>query len=250
MGTPHGMSASERLAAFQRGWSHTWSDEPQPGYCVGRPHPPHTEVRIVRSTVRGEDGYFVDCEEGEPGRIITRGDNVMDGYVNDPEATRHMLHDGGWYSGLGDVCFWLTNESDGRRDYYWMSRESALLIRGGANYAYDQINTELRRFVAERYGLPEGAFDVAVVGLLITSEHEDDCCVTIELASDEAGAKQDEMERTFLEEARRTVSKGSRPDRLRFAAIPRNFKGAVLVPELKAAYRETVGGAGRRLPGS
>ncbi len=236
MGTPYDMPEEQKLRAFQRGWAHTWKGESQSGYYVGRPHSPHTDVRVVRSTTRGEDGYFVQCAEGEPGPLITRGDNLMHEYVKDPEATRCVLHDGGWYSGLGDICFWLTNDNDGARDYYWMSRESALLMRGGANYAYAQINAELKTFIADRYDLPADSFDVAVVGLLIESEHEDDCCVTIELASPKARAKQAEIGRTFLSDAAGTVSKGARPDRLRFGKIPRNFKGAILVRDLKNQY--------------
>ena len=49
------------------------------------------------------------------------------------------------YTNLGDVCFRLANANDGGYDYYWLSRDSALLIRGGANYAYEQINAELVR---------------------------------------------------------------------------------------------------------
>ena len=242
MGTPPDLSEEQRLAAFQRGWSHTWRGEPQSGYYVGRPHPPHTECRVVRSVTRGAAGYFADCAEGEPGRVITRGDNVMAGYVRDEAATREVLHEGGWYTGLGDVGFWLASEADGGADWYWMSRESALLIRGGANYAYDQINAELRDFVAQRYGLPDEAFDLAVVGLRLASEHEDACCVTLELKSDQAMAKRGELEATFLAEAPRHVSKGARPDRLRVAPVPRNFKGAILVPELKQQTRAALGG--------
>jgi acyl-CoA synthetase (AMP-forming)/AMP-acid ligase II len=240
LGTPYRLSQPDKLRAFQRGWSHMWNGEAHSGYYVGRPHVPYTECRVVRGTVRGEDGYFVDCSEGEPGRLITRGENLMHEYVRDPDATHGVLHDGGWYTGLGDVCFWLISECDGERDYYWMSRKSALLVRGGANYAYAQINAELGAFLADRYAMSQEDFDIAVVGLLVESEHEDDCCVTIELRSEEASARRDEIERTFLSEAAQAVSKGARPDRLRFGEIPRNFKGAILVPELKKQYLAAV----------
>ena len=243
-GTSPAVPDEQRLAAFQRGWAHTWRGEPQPGYCIGRPHPPHTECRIVRSAERGNADYFADCAEGEPGYLITRGDNVMSGYVRNPEATHEVLHEGGWYTGLRDICFWLASAADGERDHYWMSRDSALLIRGGANYAYAQVDDELKDFVAARYDLSPDAFDLAVVGLRIASEHEDECCVTLALLSDEARAKRPEIERTFLAEAPKGVSKGSRPDRLRVAAIPRNFKGAILVPELKAQFRLAIDAAG------
>ncbi|HUV38733.1 MAG TPA: class I adenylate-forming enzyme family protein [Planctomycetota bacterium] len=244
MGTSPALSEETRLAAFRRGWAHTRRGEPQGGYYVGRPHPPFTECRIVRAVVRGRDGYLVDCDEGEPGYLITRGDNVMSGYVKDPEATREVMHEGGWYSGLRDVCFRLVSEADGADDFYWMSRDSAMLIRGGVNYSYDQVNADLRGFVAGRYGLAEDAFDVAVVGLRLTSEHDDDCCVTVELKTPEAEKLKGEIERTFLVDAADAVPKGSRPGFVRFAPIPRNFKGAILVPELKDACRQAFGDRG------
>ena len=43
--------------------------------------------------------------------------------------------------------------ADGGFDYYWLSRDSALLIRGGANYAYEQINAELQSFAVKEFGL-------------------------------------------------------------------------------------------------
>ena len=241
MGTPLTLSEEQRLAAFRKGWAHEWKGEEQGGYYIGRAHPGCTECRIVRGISREDADYLIDCEEGEPGYVITRGGNLMSGYVKDEEATREVMHEDGWYSGLRDICFWLTSDADGERDYYWMTRDSAMLIRGGANYGYGRINAELKTFVAERYGLSEDAFDLAVVGLRLQSEHEDDCCVTVELTSGEALAKRAQIEHTFLSDAKGSVSKGARPDRLRFARIPRNFKGAILVPQLKqecdAAFR-------------
>ncbi|HUU42233.1 MAG TPA: hypothetical protein VMX57_00550, partial [Planctomycetota bacterium] len=112
------------------------------------------------------------------------------------------------------------------------------------NYSYDQVNADLRGFVAGRYGLAEDAFDVAVVGLRLTSEHDDDCCVTVELKTPEAEKLKGEIERTFLVDAADAVPKGSRPGFVRFAPIPRNFKGAILVPELKDACRQAFGDRG------
>jgi acyl-CoA synthetase (AMP-forming)/AMP-acid ligase II len=236
LGVPRSISEASKRASFQRGWAHVYGATAQSGFYIGRPHPPHTEARIVRSCEPDSAEYLVGCDEGEPGLLMTRGDNVMTGYVNDEAGTEAVFHNG-WYSGLGDVCFFLMNPEDGERDFYWVSRESALMIRGGANYAYDQISDELAKFAAERFGLAESEFELAVVGLRENSEHEDECCVTIDLVSDRARATQNEMVRCFLDEARARVSKGSRPDHLRFDKIPTNFKGAVLVPELKRAYK-------------
>ena len=77
------------------------------------------------------------------------------------------------YVNLGDVVFRLASSHDSGYDYYWLSRDSALLIKGGSNYAYEQINVELAAFVANEYRLPAADVEVAVVGLRLCSEHED-----------------------------------------------------------------------------
>ena len=123
-------------------------------------------------------------------------------------------------------------------DYYWVSRESTLLIRGGANYAYDQINAELKQFISSHYDLAPEAFDVAIVGLRIDSEHEDSCCVTIEPKTAEAEDRISQIEETFQDAAEDGVSKGARPDYVRIGKIPRNFKGAILVNELAVEFKK------------
>ena len=235
-GTSPVLPEEQRLAAFERGWAHKWQNESTCGYYIGRPHPPCTELRIVRSVTPGDAHYLADSSEGEPGWFIARGGNVMQGYVKDEKATEQVLHADGWYTGFGDVGFWIASGKDGERDYYWLSRESALLVRGGAKYAYAQVEAELSAFLATRYELPSDAFEVAVVGLRLGSEHEDTCCVTVELLCEDAQRKRPDIERTFLAEAPANVTKGAKPDRVRFAQIPRNFKGVPLVPALKEEY--------------
>jgi hypothetical protein len=44
-----------------------------------------------------------------------------------------------------------------------------------------QVNAELTSFVASYYGLPESSFQIAVCGIRVLSEHEDECCVTLQL---------------------------------------------------------------------
>ncbi len=239
LGIPHHLCEEAKQKAFERGWSHEYGGERKAGYYIGRPHPPYTEARIVKSTTPGDPGYMQDCEPGEPGFLLTRGDNLMSGYVKDPEATADVFRDG-WYNGLGDVCFALRSPQDSELDYYWMSRTSSLLLRGGANYSGAQIAAELKDFIVARYRLPADAFEVAVIGLKIGSEHEDSCCVAIELLSEGAEDKRRAIEGAFLQEAPKHVSKGARPDLLRFMPIPRNFKGAIQVEVLKDAYRESL----------
>ena len=244
MGTPLAVPEATRLRAFEAGWAHAWNDAPTCGYYVGRAHGPHTEVMVVKSTDPSRPDYLVPCALGEPGQLVTRGKNLMTGYVNNDAATAKALdaENGGWYTNLGDVGFCLANALDDGRDFYWLSRDSAMLIRGGANYAYEQINVELTKWVAAHFF--DGnidAFEVAVVGLRVDSEHEDSCCVTLQLNTDDAKAKQPDLEATFLDLAKKHVSKGAKPDKFRVADLPKNFKGTVLVKDLAKAYKAHLG---------
>ena len=253
MGTPlpRGTTGAA-LTPFERGWAHEWKGVPSKGYYIGRPHPGNTEVMVVRSVVPGGAGYLDECADGEPGQLVCRGGFLMSGYVGDAAATKKAIHTeaGGWYVNLGDVCFALP-AADGAKDYYWLSRDSALLIRGGANYAYEQINVELTKWAQAHFRSEE--VEVAVVGLKLESEHEDTCCATVELRGEAAklAPPPEETEAAaaaFLAAAKKavaagTVSKGSKPDRAMFAPIPKNFKGAVLIPDLLQAWKQATGKA-------
>ena len=126
-----------------------------------------------------------------------------------------------------------------------------MLIRGGANYSHEQINNELTLWARGHYATDE--VEVAVVGLRLESEHEDTCCATVELrgaaaalapAADEASegaAVAALLGAAKAAVASGAISKGSKPDRIRFAPIPKNFKGAVLTPDLVQAWKLLAG---------
>jgi len=238
MATPRSMSKKELTKAFDAGWSHCYKGEKTVGYYIGREHSPFTRVKVVKSIDPESKAYFQPCETGEPGHLITQGANIMSHYVGDTEATRAVFREG-WYTGLRDIVFSLRNETDGELDYYWLSRESALLIRGGANYAYDQVAAELSKVLVEDFHLKTEQFRLAVVGLRVESEHEDSCCVTIEL-SEEVADLEPKLEADFIAKACERVTKGFRPDFIRFAKVPLSFKGAILVPELKQDFKKSL----------
>ena len=238
MATPIRMLESALMEAFEAGWSHRYKGEETIGFYIGREHFPFTRVKVVKSIDPESKDYMRSCEVGEPGSLITQGANVMSGYVGDAKATKAAFREG-WYTNLGDIIFTLKNKQDGELDYYWMTRDSALLIRGGANYAYDQIAAELSKFVVEHYHLKPEQFQLAVVGLRLESEHEDCCCVTIDL-SKEAASIESQLKGDFVEKASTIVSKGARPDYLRFAIVPLNFKGAILYPQLKQDFGDSL----------
>ncbi len=232
MGIPPSMPDQARQAAFERGWA----DANRCGYYIGRAHEGHTEVRIVAAIEPDQAGFMQDVPLGQPGYLVTRGANLFCGYVGEPEETAKVLHQG-WYLGLRDIGFCLSNPEDGGRDFYWMSRHSTLLIKGGANYAYDQIDAELNLFLRERLGLGASEAEVAVVGMRLGSEHEDQTCATVWLQEDKPELRA-AVERLLLGPEARALTKGARPDRLHFGEIARNFKGAVLVEDLKQAFMD------------
>ena len=236
LGSPPELPENQIMSAFQAGWVRT----PAPGYYIGRPHPPFTEAAVVKGVLPGKGGFMEPCAEGEEGYLVARGGNLMKGYLDDPRSMAAVLHEG-WYLGFGDIGFRLGNAHDGRDDFYWVGRESALLIKGGANYSCEQIAAELSDFARSRYALEAGSFDLAVTGVRIESEHEDSCCVTLDISRLPTDARK-EIERTFIPEASKHVSKSSRPDRLRLGSIPRNFKGALEVKELKRVWLEELAG--------
>eukprot|EP00633_Aureoumbra_lagunensis_P006706 CAMPEP_0197309530 /NCGR_PEP_ID=MMETSP0891-20130614/8108_1 /TAXON_ID=44058 ORGANISM="Aureoumbra lagunensis, Strain CCMP1510" /NCGR_SAMPLE_ID=MMETSP0891 /ASSEMBLY_ACC=CAM_ASM_000534 /LENGTH=614 /DNA_ID=CAMNT_0042794647 /DNA_START=17 /DNA_END=1861 /DNA_ORIENTATION=+ len=234
-GTPLKNDEGQRLLAFQQGWAHEYPQGiPCIGYYIGRDHRPYTYVKIVKSVDPQAPDFLKECERGEPGQIITRGNNLFSGYIG---IDKNVIHQD-WYTNLGDVGFALGPSCE---EIYWYSRDSAMLIRGGANYAYEQINDELINFVISTFKLKPEQFRLAVVGLKINSEHEDSCCVTIELLDEMALKLKSELEDNFIrlcKDPNSSISKGSKPDLFRIASIPTNFKGVVLNSELINSWKD------------
>ncbi|MFC1979395.1 AMP-binding protein [Chloroflexota bacterium] len=237
MAIPTTMTEDETMAAFEAGWAHHHNAEEAVGYYIGREHFPFTRVKIVKNIEPVSNDYMHPCDIGEPGYLITQGANIMSCYVGDEEATKAVFREG-WYTGLRDICFALKNK-DGSVDYYWMARDSELLIRGGANYSNAQIAAELAKVVEEDFQLKPDQFKLAVVGLRIESEHEDDCCVTIELSKEVASIKS-HLKAGFIQKASEKVSKSARPDHIRFAQVPLSFKGTILYPQLKQEFEQSL----------
>jgi fatty-acyl-CoA synthase len=231
---PRNKGTEDVMAACEAGWNHRIDGRSVPGYYIGRPHFPFTRVKIVKGIVPGEQGYLLPCGWGEPGYLVTQGANIMSGYAGRETNTAEVFREG-WYTGFHDIAFCLEG-SDGGADYYWMARDSALLIRGGANYSCEQVAAALSRLIQEDFPLRQEQFRLAVTGLRIDSEHDDSCCVTIELGP-EAKSLEPLLQEDFRKAAMK-LPKGYRPDYVRFADIPTSFKGAVLVPKLKEEFEK------------
>jgi len=129
----------------------------------GRPFP-GVEVRIAGSGV---------VETGSVGEILVRGPACFAGYFEAPEASHQILR-GGWLH-TGDI-----GALDADRHLYVLSRERALLKRGGVPLAPRELEEPVERLrgirVAAAVGLPlagEGASEEIVLAVEVDPAHDD-----------------------------------------------------------------------------
>ena len=109
----YGLSETSPVASFNH------PDRPTKPGSVGHPDP-----RASSSALRDEDDNEV--ADGEVGEIVIRGENVMKGYWNQPEATAEAMR-GGWFH-TGDLA---TRDDDGF--YFIVDRKKDMIIRNGIN---------------------------------------------------------------------------------------------------------------------
>ena len=178
---------------------------------VGVPQP-GVEVRIV-----DEDDREVPV--GQTGQILVRGESVMQGYWNDPEATRRSLA-GGWLH-TGDI---------GRRDadgYLTLcDRAHDMIISGGMNIYPREVEEILLR--------SDGVADVAVLG---TSHPEwgEQVVAFVVPHPDVQALDEAELTKRLDAHCLKNISRFKRPRRYIFSGeLPRNSYGKVLKSELRA----------------
>jgi long-chain acyl-CoA synthetase len=132
----YGLSETSPVASF----NHPGEDR-RPG-TIG------TAVRGMQLRIVNDDGE--DVAEGEVGEIAIRGEGLMKGYWQRPEATAEAIPDG-WFR-TGDLA---TRDADGY--YTIVDRKKELIIRGGYNVYPREIEEAL-------YEHPAVA-EAAVVGM-------------------------------------------------------------------------------------
>jgi acyl-CoA synthetase (AMP-forming)/AMP-acid ligase II len=108
---------------------------------IGRPIP-GVELRVVDETGRA-------LAPGETGHLVARGDNVTLGYLDDPEATAAILHDGWLWT--GDLA-----HADADGFLFHQGRSTEILKIGGHRVS----PTEIEQVVA----LHPDVAEVAVIG--------------------------------------------------------------------------------------
>ena len=115
-----------------------------------------------------EVAIFDDGDQPVPidtvGEIVVRGDNVMIGYLNQPEATAEAMT-GGWYH-TGDLG---TIDSDGY--IFIVDRKKDMIISGGLNVYPREIEEVLYSHVA--------VLDAAVIGISDALRGEDVMAVIV-----------------------------------------------------------------------
>jgi fatty-acyl-CoA synthase len=87
-----------------------------------------TEVRVVDAEMRD-----VPRDGATMGEVVVRGDQVMDGYYCEPEATRAVVSDGHWFH-TGDMAVW-----DEEAYISIVDRKKEIIISGGENISSIEI---------------------------------------------------------------------------------------------------------------
>ena len=171
---------------------------------VGVPYP------VVEVTVRDESG--AEIPTGEVGEVCVRGDVVMQGYWNDPEATAKALRDGWlWTGDLGsfDADGFLT-----LRD-----RSKDLIVSGGSNIYPREVEEVLLRHPA-----------VAEAGVVGARDAEWGERVVAFIVPRGTAPATDELDRLCLEH----IARFKRPKEYRFVErLPKNNYGKVVKTELR-----------------
>jgi long-chain acyl-CoA synthetase len=128
----YGLSETSPVAAFNH------PDRPRKAGSIGIP------IRGVEMRLVAEDGGTV--APGEVGEIAIRGENIMTGYWNRPDATSDAIRDGWFHSGdLARV------DEDGF--YFIVDRKKDMIIRGG----YNVYPREIEEVLYEHSAVAEAA---------------------------------------------------------------------------------------------
>lgn len=172
------------------------------------------ETTAVRVRVVDDDDH--DVPRGQMGEIVVRGDLVMKGYWNKPEATAETLR-GGWLH-TGDIGYL---DKDG---YLFITdRKKDLIISGGANIYPREVEEVICRHPA--------VLEVAVIG--VPDEKWGEAVKALVVTREEARVTETEI----IEHSRRHLASYKKPQSVEFLpALPKNAYGKVLKRELRHRY--------------
>ncbi|MCH0564674.1 MULTISPECIES: class I adenylate-forming enzyme family protein [unclassified Streptomyces] len=177
-------------------------------------HPAPAEVteripcgRVVPGmSARAVDRTGREVPRGQIGEIVVRGPGLMQGYWDDPAATREVFLDG--WARTGDLGF---VDGDGR--IHLVDRSKDLIIRAGQNVYPSEVERVLLAHPAVR--------DAAVVG--IPDEDYGEIPLAYVVAEDGTG------ERELLAHLAGNLAPYKRPRRIEFIEqVPRNPAGKII----------------------
>ena len=175
---------------------------------VGREGP------LVRLAIMDEDGAILPADQR--GEIVVRSDIVMDGYVDNPEATAQASAFG-WHH-TGDIGY---KDKDGF--VYIVDRKKDMIITGGFNV----FPAEVEQAVLSH----PSVLDCAVVGIPDPKWGEA-VLAAVEL---KAGASLDEA--AIIEHCKNRLGSMKAPKTVKaVASLPRSPVGKVLRREVRAPY--------------
>ncbi len=168
-GAPPAPATIERIEG-ELGWEITQAygmTETTPFITICEPRPEHRSLSLKeRAAVKARQGVelitsgellVVDPDGNEVphdgeilGEIVVRGNVVMSGYYNDPQATAHAMRDGWMHTGDGAVV-----HPDGYAEI--RDRMKDIIISGGENISSVEVECVLMRHSAVQ--------EIAIVGL-------------------------------------------------------------------------------------
>jgi O-succinylbenzoate-CoA ligase len=170
----------------------------------------HTDVQVVRP-----DGTV--CDTDEAGEVLVRGDHIMTGYWNRPDATAETLIDGWLHT--GDVA---TVDDEG---FIWIQdRIKDMIISGGENV----YPAEIENVILSHPGIA----DVSVIG--VPSEKWGETGLAVVVRKDPAVTEAD-----IIAHCDGKLARFKMPSAVRFVdVIPRNASGKALKRELRIQFPE------------
>lgn len=128
---------------------------------------PNCEVIVLR-----EDG--TNAQPGEPGELVIRGSNVMQGYWNEPEMTDNCFRKGAWRADVhlhsGD-----TFQQDEGGYLYFLARQNDMIKSRGERISAKEVEYTLCEIegVAEAavIGVPDEILGQALMAFIVTGKH-------------------------------------------------------------------------------
>lgn len=165
---------------------------------------PQTEVRII--DVESDEIYYPNARyphggRGMKGEIWVRGPQVMKGYYREPEITKSVLREGGWFrtGDLGMITFNDTLKILGRT-------KSTIVLSNGENLEPEPIEMQLRqsRYIEQCMVVGQ---DQKFVGALIVPKLDVFRAEGIEAETLEELAQNEQANRVIREEIRQTMTR-------------------------------------------